>query len=197
MDSLLSKLDKILENTEFTQKYDYSCSMVDLCPKVKLKIRDWINKNIDRDFVFWGDDSIGELGIELNPHITIVYGYHTNSLINIAESFSEYTKDHVDIIFGKINIFHHENYDVLYIEVKSKDVIKLRNLSIASGLDITESYSSYTPHCTLAYLKNDTKNQYSKQFIGSTFFENLQSRSDQIRVTTADGKKTKFSLNYI
>lgn len=187
---LYSEIEKLLDSSNF-RPFDYSCAMLDLSPKLKRRIRNWTNENIDNNWLYWGEDF--NLGRVLEPHITIMYGYHTDNPNDIVKSFSSFLKDHVDFHLGKINRFVTEQYNVLHIEVKSKDLVKLHNMTENSGLKITQNFPEYKPHITLAYLKND-KNDYGREYIGDASFEGTISRSDSIKITTSDDQKYAVKL---
>ena len=190
-DLIINQLEHILEQDESTT-YDYSCAMVNIKGQIKNKIKEWINNNIDKNIVYWGPEN--DLGIELDTHITVMYGYDSISHAEIFKSFNKYPKKDIKIKLGEIKVFSHEEYDVLHIRVISKDLMLLNSISLNSGLKIINLYDKYIPHITLAYIKKNSniiKYLDTNEFINNTeelFLNN-------INITTKDGKKQNFYLN--
>ena len=130
----MQKLDNILETGNSLVDPDFSCAMLEIDRKIRNKILKWVDDNIDRKDVYWGPKE--DLGITLESHVTIMYGYTTNDILEIQNSFKGYHKDDVKFTLGKMKIFSHSNYDVLYIDVKSGDLRNLNKLTSNSGLKI-------------------------------------------------------------
>ena len=155
--STIDKLNnaiRILDSSDTA--YDYSCAMLQLPEELVEQVRAYTEEIIDERDLWYGEDGQDSTyGIETDPHITILYGYSTNSIPKISQSFEEYPKDYVDFKLGAINYFKHKGYFVLHIEVVSQDLQKLHNLTIKSGLKIYNFFPKYKPHVTLAYLKSN------------------------------------------
>jgi hypothetical protein len=187
---ILDDLDKIIQMDE-SVTYDYSCSMFVVDGKIRRKIQDFISVNIDDDDVYWGDENYDDdAGIQLDSHVTICYGYNTDDHLEIFKSFEGYQKDSVSIVLGQTKHFSSDTNNILYIEVKSKDLQELNSLSLKSGLKITTIYPTYKPHITLAYIKKnvDVSNYYTD------YFENEKFEGRKIMITTSDGKKKFYDI---
>lgn len=97
-------------------------------------------------------------GYEDNPHITILYGIHSDSpplkLIDAFESYPKFT-----IRLGLISLFKGEQsdneFDVVKIDVDSTDLHVLNQIA-KDNSEYTNQYSDYKPHVTIAYVKKDT-----------------------------------------
>lgn len=191
--SILADFDKIME-TKTNHSYDYSCSMIELDPKIEREIRDFVRREIPRQDIFWGNDEIGDdFGIPENVHVTVVYGYKTSSAIDILNSFNDFKKDHVDMVLGDLRMFSHDYYDVLYLSVTSRDLEALRNMSMNSGLDIDMDYPVYTPHITLAYMKKEARD-FTERMVGNKIFDRRPARGINLRITTVTGTDCLYSL---
>ena len=190
--TLLSQLEKIADTTQEI-KYDYGCSMLQIDEQTKRIIREYIHKNIDAKDVYYEEDD-PSYGIETNSHITVVYGYTTEDIDAIANSFKPYTKDSVEFTLGKIGFFSHKQYYVLYIEVISNgDIMTLHDTSATSGLEIFDTYPNYHPHVTLAYMKTNTFRDY-QHLIGDDYFDGLECTGTQLKITTTDGNVGIYAI---
>lgn len=153
---------------------DYSCLMLD-CSFLSSQITEHFHKMIDEDDVY--DDEPGH-GLELEPHVTVLYGLHTEKFSDILTNVS---LKPCKFSFKNISLFQNEKYDVLKFDVKSSDLISL-NKEVASNLSHTTSYPNYHPHCTIAYLKPGTGKKYLKikcNLIGKSYTGNLFVFSDK------------------
>lgn len=189
----MAQLEEISESQQM-RTYSYSCAMLQIDSKTRQAIRSYITENIDINDVYYGEEDCDDYGIELNSHITIVYGYMSDDIAEIADSFRAYSNPSVHFQLGNINYFAHKQYYVLYIEVlNNEEVINLRKCSVNSGLRIVDSYPVYTPHVTLAYILPDAMKNY-RHLIGDNFFNGINCTGTQIKITTSDGKVGKFTL---
>lgn len=95
-------------------------------------------------------DDLAEDGRELNPHITVKYGLHTND----AEEVRKVVQDSapIAVTLGKTSTFPGSEYDVVKIEIESQGLRDL-NAAISEKLHCTDTYPEYKPHCTIAYVK--------------------------------------------
>ena len=176
-------------------QYDYSCSMVRIEPITKGIINKYIFDNISKEDLYLGEPNENiEYGYELDSHITIIYGYKTNNIEKIANSFSKYTKDSINVTLGKINYFEHKLYYVLYISVSGQDVFDLQEYSLNSGLSIDILYPDYKPHCTLAYIKRDSWKKY-EYLVNDEYFDKMNIVCKQIKITSANGNSDIYTLN--
>ena len=110
-------------------------------------------------------------GYELEPHITIMYGFETdkldptkaedlNRLKNICPSISSLN----DIRITKMDIFENEKegFDVVKFSIESPKLHKL-NKNILDNFDIKNDYPDYIPYMTIAYVKSGEGKKYIKK----------------------------------
>jgi len=148
--------------TENTAQRSYSCLMLDIG-----FLSDEISKfqqDIDADHIY---DEPGH-GIETEYHITVKYGLHCQKYSSL--------KNKVQLVPVKfkikdLSLFENENYDVLRFGITSSDLQKL-NKEVCDNLDYTDSYPTYCPHSTVAYLKPGCGKKYinkKTELVGKTF----------------------------
>ena len=84
-------------------------------------------------------------------HITIKYGIHTNKVSEVEKVIRKYKKETIICTLQELDIFTHEDQDVLIVKIKSKDMKDLNKI-LSDNLEVTDTYPIYKPHMTLAYL---------------------------------------------
>lgn len=102
-------------------------------------------------------------GLEVEPHVTIVYGFHDNidhqDLIKTIKQFPS-----VNLKLLKIDSFNNEDFDVLKINVDKMELLPLRKVLMGKYAN-TQSFKGYNPHITLAYLKKGKSKKYHNKNI--------------------------------
>ena len=89
-------------------------------------------------------------GRENSPHITLLYGLHDeNDFFTIRRILQQFKNIPVKLM--KISKFTADNYDVIKIDVES-DVCHEIYSKIKEECENTQTYDSYHPHVTLAYV---------------------------------------------
>ena len=144
MGKLTEFLDAVLSGVELVEESgsrSFSCLMLDIDNSLLRGILSEIN-----------DDDLHENGKESDSHTTIKYGLHTKDKTAVFNSCKEWGKFPITIKLHNFSIFENEEFDVLKLEVSSKDLRDL-NKSICDEFEFTDSYPDYNPHVTLAYLK--------------------------------------------
>lgn len=135
--------------------YEYGCLLVYLnipswdlfCDNLQIKEEDLFEVNNER------------YGRESEPHCTILYGIHDDvDDDRIISLFSNLDKNRIDIESKGIDCFYNKDYDVLKINIESKELRKLNEL--AKKLPHTDTYSDYKPHITIAYFEKGNANPY-------------------------------------
>ena len=148
-------MKKLNEKTE-EQKYEYGCLMC------SVKIPDWnnlVNKLVDPKDIY--DNEVKEYGAEINPHCTILYGFHDN--VNHEQIMPYLMPSHfIKVEFNNISIFENKEYDVLKFDLESNALTSM-NKVIRHYFDYTNDYSDYHPHVTIAYLKKGKGKKYIKK----------------------------------
>lgn len=124
------------------------------------------------------------------PHVTVKYGLHTTDVEEVRKVLAD--EPPITVTLGATSFFpgsESGNGDVVKIDVDSPDMHRL-NAKIAEALKTTDTHPTYTPHVTVAYVKEGKGQQYSGD-------ETLKGRTitlDSIRFSTKDGKIFEIPL---
>lgn len=142
-------------NEATNNKHKFGCLML------KLNFKNW-NKFLeqipeDKLYTEDGDDSYGK---EFEPHVTVLYGFTENNDVNKIKKSIKTLKKSVKLSLNKIDLFENEKFDVVKFNVISKDLHKLHKI-FATNFENKESYPTYEPHCTIAYVKKG----FGKDFV--------------------------------
>ena len=164
------------------KSHSYSCVMANF-PNPNEFIN-WSKKHIDHKDLY-----LQEGGIEKTPHVTVLYGLHTTEHNEIADLIKNIKPFQIKL--GSVSKFAAEKYDVLKIEVKSKELFKLNQL--LKRLPYTSKFKEYVPHCTLAYVEKDT----CDNLIGDKQFEGKTINVSELVFSPSSGEKTKITLNNV
>lgn len=111
-------------------------------------------------------EDLAEDGREINPHITVKYGLHTNDPEEVRQAVQDLKP--VPIQIGKASIFQCKDdegkprHDVVNLEVESSALHDLNN-NICQRLECTDTYPEYKPHITLAYVKPGLGDYWAKR----------------------------------
>jgi len=175
---------------EATKPKRYGCVMLylDIDPDSWETITNLINK----DDLYTEDGKNGfKYGIELDPHITLLYGLHSD--IDIKE-----IEDRINLIevpeikVNGISTFDNENYSVLKFDVESKELNKYNKLF--KELPYTSDYPNYHPHITIAYLQPNTGSKYAKIF-NDEEVTLPKYKIKHVVYSLANGDKKTFNIN--
>ena len=143
--------------TEREEKVEYGALMLFLDVPVWEKITSVIKK----EDIYEKD---GEFGIETEPHVTILYGFHAN--VNADDVFDLYKENFelkpIEIGVEGISVFESEEFDVVKMDVSSKILPKMN--SVMRELPNTTTFPKYHAHITLAYVKKGRGKDYIKAF---------------------------------
>jgi len=170
--------------------YDYSSVQIDLPKSVAKKMYDWGIKNIPEKELYEGvGKEAKQFGREDNCHVTVLYGLHTNDVEDIKKVLN---KENILVKFGKTNFFDVEEkpYDVVYIEIDSKDLQEL-NKQLRDNLEYTTDFPDYHPHMTIAYVQKGNGEKYKGQKI---FDKDEKVVLDTIVFSPKKGDKVDFKL---
>lgn len=141
----------------------YGCLMVDL--SILQEYVDELHEAICPCDVY--DDEPGH-GLEKEFHCTVKYGIHSE--YKPYDIYHKIDLEPVTLKFKKLSLFENEKYDVLKFDIISKDLVKL-NSQVSSKFHCTDSYPTYHPHATVAYLRPGTGKHYldlENEITGST-----------------------------
>lgn len=159
---------------QFLVKYDYSSVQINIKNPLAHKIVIWGEYYITDSDLFINENDFAR---EDSPHITVLYGIHTNKLTNIK--FQEF-----EIELDKISFFENEKYNVAKIDVKGKYLHTLHN-KLKTELEVTESYPTYKPHITIAYIQKGK----CKDLIGNTDFKGIKIKVNELVFSAKNDEK--------
>ena len=118
-----------------------------------------VHGTMESDLLAWGKANIPdevldpEEGRETETHVTVLYGFDLD--FDIAKLMAMLRNNGpAGFTLGRVGRFECEKYDVIKVEVRSRDFIGL-NAKIAKVFadGITSSEHEYNPHLTLAYVR--------------------------------------------
>ena len=137
-----------------SKMYEYGCVMLYLTiPK-----RNEIISQISQKDLYQSEND--RYGVEIEPHVTILYGISPYvDDIEVKSLFENIKKTDFDLLFTEIDCFFNIDYDVLKINVISTKLNELNEL-LKDNLDHTTQYKEYIPHVTIGYLKKGTGGKY-------------------------------------
>ena len=159
-----NNIKKIL--LEYTKKdkdpYDYGCMMIYYDNPNWQKVLDMV----DDDDLY--DDDTNQFGKEYEPHITVLYGLHSNE-IDDDEVFSQIIdREPPQLNMSNITLFNNPKYDVVKFDVEG-DGLHDMNKILRDNFPYTNDYPEYHPHSTIAYVKPGMGEKYvqklSKPFV--------------------------------
>lgn len=185
--TLRKKLRMLLE--EEAVKHEYGCVML----SIDIPSKEWnsILDIIDKKDLYNGEDGNEEskYGLEKEPHITLLYGIHSNVPDEDVEAIT--TK----IVSPKLSIktaskFDSPECDVLKFDISSS-VLSDINKKL-SELPNTNEYE-YHPHMTIAYLTKGTADKYIKIINNKKLDKNID--SNKIIYSKSDGSKKEYKFN--
>jgi 2'-5' RNA ligase len=131
------------------------------CLMLKLPIKKWdVLTNAIKSEDLWTKIDHPGFGRELEPHVTILYGFH-DSVQPTWIKDCVYTIQHPIVVELKA-ISHFENplFDALKFDIHSPKLQKLHE--IFSKFPNTPMYPKYQPHATIAYVKKGLAEKYHR-----------------------------------
>lgn len=169
---------------------DYSCLMALVPHDLAQEVVEWGVRNVPDNVLYLDED--GNLGRELESHITIKYGLLTNDAKDVRQMFNDEKPFHAKL--GKVKHFQPPElpFDVLTVEVISDDLQKV-NKKVCEKFECAQGLPSdeYHPHITIAYLKRDK----AKEYIGAEVFEGKEIELDTIIFSPKKGNRTYFHVS--
>lgn len=177
------RLRTLLEGAHKANKF--GCVMVFL----DYKESDWkaLQDLIDKDDLYEPEGESG-YGKETEPHVTILYGLHTNIPDEDIESEIDKIKS-PKLKLGKVSSFSNDKFDVLKFDVESEDLHKY-NKKFAEFPHTTD-YPKYHPHCTIAYVKSGKSEKYIEKLNKAV---DIEVTVDKIVYSKANGEKLNYDL---
>jgi len=187
MRDLIKKLfRKNLMEGKHTDKYEYGCVMVYL----DVNRKDWDNLEgmIDKEDLYLGKDGDRGYGFETEPHVTVLYGLHSDIPLEEIEEVINKMKE-PKLKMQKVSSFNNPEFGVLKFDVESKDLHK-HNKKFTE-FPHTTSYPDYHPHATIAYITPDKIDMYVDKFKD---IEPVEVVVEKIVYSMADGRKKEYSF---
>lgn len=139
------------------ETYEYSTTQVNAPSDLADEVIRWGKDNIDKD-------DIVSPGLENDIHATIMYGLHGDNPESVERLIHDKFRK-VGVELGLVTSFSTPEYDVLKISVFSPTLDAMHYL-IERSLPNSNTFPTYQPHITIAYLKKGT----ARKYIGSDFF---------------------------
>jgi len=161
------------------EKKKYSCVMAVFAdPKPFVT---WARKHIPEKDIFPAE------GFDEETHVTALYGLHTNEYKEVEDHIRGFKP--FEITLGDVTKFDtHPEYDVIKIEVESKELRRLNKL--LKELPYTSKYDTYIPHCTLAYVYKGKCNS----LVGNEEFAGRKMKVNELTFSSNVRHKTKIKL---
>lgn len=147
----------------------------------------WGQKKVkDRDLFTPPEDYIH--GREEEPHVTILYGIHSQLPTEVAKIISNGLT--FDIKLKSISIFtNNAAFDVVKIEAASTSLNYL-NILLKNNVDNTQHFNNYQPHVTVAYIKKGK----CSDLCGNTDFQDVKWNVNTVIFSSKNGEKTPIRL---
>jgi len=178
---------QFLVNETRRNKYDYSSLLVELPEEIADNAISWGWDHVPNESVFLDPKDPG-FGREDDPHITLIYGIHTDNLKEVSDLFTE--EKEFECKLGKIDLFtKSDKFDVLILGVECEELHRL-NRKMRRSLEATESYPVYVPHVTICYMRKGE----GRQYIGNDAFVNEKFTINKIFFSSKTGEKTPIKL---
>jgi len=177
--------------TKKIKQADYSCIMAMIPHELAQEIVAFGVHEIPDEDLYTDED--GELGRELDAHVTIMYGLLTDDAKSVRQSFNGQKPFKVKL--GKVCHFQppERDFDVVTVEVVSEDLVKANEM-IEDKFEFADDLPSsgeYKPHITIAYVKRNS----AKKHIGSDEFEGKEVELDTLSFSPSKGNKTYFNIS--
>ncbi len=180
---MIKKFDEFLENVKSGNLYKYGCVMI--YPKVE----NWkeITSVINIDDVYKPSDPT--YGIEKNPHITLLYGLHSDVTKEDVENvLTKFKGRDIDISINGIGKFDDDDkFSVVKLNVDSPLLHKINKE--LKKLPHTNDYPDYQPHMTIAFVKPDSADKYLSNDYRKKF-----TNIDKVVYSMTNGEKVRYSL---
>jgi len=176
-------------NWDVTADYSYASTQVNLPENVAKNIIEWGKKNIP-DSKLYEDPEDDSMGREDTIHCTVLYGLVDEDPDPVRKILQG--ESPIKATLGKISLFENEDYDVVKIDVKSKDLHRIHN-KLKDNLENEDKFPEYQPHITIAYVNPGEGKTYS----GSDEFEGIELNFNKIRFSSKTEEITWIRLGSI
>ena len=172
---------------KISKKKEFSSVQVELPKNIADRIFQWGKKNIDNEDVVPNPYN-GSSGREKEGHLTVKFGLHTSKVEDVEKVVNGFGS--FDVELDEVSKFEKETeYHVLKIGVKGQKLLELNKL-ISKKLECTDTYSTYQPHVTIAYVKTGS----CEHLVGDEEFKGVKIKFDKIVFSSKDEIKRVISL---
>lgn len=177
---IIKKFDKFLESK--SNDITYGAILLKFRPSNWETIISKINKD---------DLSEGKKGLEEDPHVTLIYGLHSdeigdNEIINFFNNI-----DPIELEVLRISNFEQEKFDVVKYEVKLTPQLSDIHNKLKNTFPCTLEFE-YSPHITIAYTKPGLSKKYCKDFESPIILPSI----DEVIYSKPNGEVIKIDLNF-
>ena len=121
---------------------------------LRWKLGEWVRKRLS------GNDV---LKLEERPHATLYYGADRRDLPQIQKIIGGHGRS-LRMMLGSLNVFEHEDKDVLYFELIGDPLPTLHEQIKKLPNTRPPTHPEYVPHLTVAYMKKGS----ARKFIGTS-----------------------------
>ncbi len=171
---------------------NYASTQFDLPNEIKTEIDIYFKELIDKKDIANPVDlpDYAKNGIVTDKsHITVLYGIKDGMEERVKEITE--SKKKISVIFGKTKVFEtsYLNYDVLYLDILSLGIRRLRK-AFEKEISYANSPFSFTPHCTIVYLKKGLGKKYEKD----ARFEGIRINLNELTYSPSEGENTFYQL---
>ena len=128
---------------------EYGCLMVDPSKRQTVQLIEY-GKSIVSDSIIY-NDSTNEFGRELEPHITVLYGFVNDLTPEQVKALVGGIKN-IDATITGVDKFSNPMYDVAIFTIQSH-ILEELNKKSKTTYKVVNSYPIYHPHLTIAYVK--------------------------------------------
>lgn len=154
----LQESKNMLFESNNNEAYDFACLMV------KLDFSNWgsLKEHFDEE-----DFCEDEKGFEEYPHVTVLYGIHSDGVNpkQMKKFVDKFNRDKIIVELEEVTLFENEKFDVVKFDINDihGDLHKI-NKAIRDNFDYTSNFPDYHPHVTIAYVKPGLGKKYVEKF---------------------------------
>jgi 2'-5' RNA ligase len=160
-------------------KKDYGTVQIDLPHPIATHIRNFGGLIPDSD--------LAKDGREDNPHVTIKYGLKTDDPKAVRAVFAD--EPPIKMQFGKTSLFNTDEHDVVKVAVYSQALHRL-NKSVSDAVEHDDTFPTYKPHATIAYVKPGEGKKYTKK----AFLKGQKAEANYVTFISSKGERTDIPL---
>jgi len=166
-----------------SHKNEFGCLMAFIAPSVSQNIIKYGKTMVPDDNLYIVPDD--DYGREVEPHVTLKYGF-TKDLTDdqIAEIINGIGK--FSVVAEGVSCFKNELFDVVKFDIKKTEPL-LTMRDRCNKFPNQDSFPSFHPHTTIAYVKKDTFPHTIKN-------KNIEFNVDRMKYSGIDGKSRWYDL---